>query len=275
MEPGLMTHVQGWLWVFGVVLGLLYVGAPLFTYLNLRQSANPNVIRLDASQQALLPAGVRDYFLRVENELRNCGFEPVDDVALPSQVNNVAANLRLFVHRENQDVASCTAVYCKIRDMWSERLKYISFTSYFRSGAVYGTSNSTVAGCFPPRPHYRSTKFRKVYRVAELYDLHRVVIDDESRASKKDLPLVDQFAGDAAAFIRWTMLAELEDAANSGCLYLSEEAGAYRPTLIGAITMTWKQLWPWQLFLVHACNKRGAEIFDRQRLEGARSFSER
>ncbi|HEV3302480.1 MAG TPA: hypothetical protein VG055_22685 [Planctomycetaceae bacterium] len=263
MNPDLTQQIPGWfLLVLGVV-AFLYLGGPLLTYVNLRQSADPNVVRLEATQQALLPAGIRNYLERVENELRVCGFERVDDVALPNQVRNVAANLRLFLHRENQDFASCTAAYSKIGNTWGERLKYVAFTTYFRNGTTFGTSNLSIPGCFPPRPNYRSTKFRTVQSAGELYELHRAVISDEARTGTKELPLLDRFGGDAAAYIRWTMLAEMQDATNSGCLYLNEKEGKYVPTVIGAIVMTWKQLWPWKLFLVRANDKKAAEIVAR------------
>ncbi len=254
------------------IVGLLYVGGPFLIYLIHRQSADPQVVRLDATQRELLPGAIREYFQCVEEELRGRGFEPVDDVAVPSQIRSVAANLRLFVHQANQDVGGCTAIYSKVGDTWSERLRYVFFSTYFQSGNSYGTLNSTVAGCFPKRPHHHTVKFRKVKGAAELYALHQQVIADER--SKKVVPLLDQFAGDAAAYLRWTMLAEMQDAANSGCLQLSEKAGKYRPTVVGAITMTWKLLWPWKMLLVWAENKRAAQIL-AQGPEDRRSDSRR
>jgi hypothetical protein len=254
-----MEQNPGWLWMILVFFGVLYVGAPLGTYFKLRQSAEPKPLRLDPNQTPL-PEAVGYYFDKVENALASIGFERVDDLALPRQVPNVAANLRLFVNREQGDSASCTAVYVKAGSTWRMKVQYVQFLTFFRDEMVYATSNSGVLSSFPPRPQSHNNRFPKVRNPIRLYEIHQGIIRDESRMQKKTVPLIDEFHGDGVAYQRWSLKRELEDAANAGCLHLDEARQIYRPTLVGAFTMTWKLLWPWKLIQLMQRKRNSARI---------------
>ncbi len=153
-----MEQGHDWLVFVLIFVGVLYVGGPLGTYLKLRQSVDPNPIRLDTTRTPL-PVAVGNYFDKVEGALRSIGFEPVHDLALPGHMANVAANLRLFVNRENQDSASCTAVYLKAGSTWKMKVQYVQFVTFFRDETVYLTTNSGVLSSFPAHPSCTTTDF--------------------------------------------------------------------------------------------------------------------
>jgi len=254
-----MEHGHDWLVFVLIFVGILYVGGPLLTYAKVRQAAEPDPIQVDTDQSPL-PSVVQDYFTRVENALRTCGFERVDDIALPNQVTNVAANVRLFVNRENRDSASCTAAYLRSGQTWNFKVKYVQFLTIFRDETVYVTSNSQVLSSFPPRPGCQNNKFPRLANPVQLYEVHQAIVREPSRMRTKSLPLIDEFQGDGVAYQRWSLKRELQDATNAGCLYLHESTQSYRPTLIGAFMMTWKLLWPWKVLQVRERNRNAARI---------------
>jgi hypothetical protein len=248
-----------WLVIVLIFFGALYVGGPLSTYLKLRQPAEPKPIRLDPTRTPL-PDSVRDYFDKVENALRSIGFERIDDLALPGHVRNVAANLRLFVNRENQDSASCTAVYVKVGSTWKMKVRYVNFSTFFRDETVYVTSNTGVLSSFPPRPLVHNNRFPDVRNPMRLYEIHQGIITQGVHTQKKTVPLIDEFHGDGVAYQRWSLKREMEDATSAGCLFLDEARQIYRPTLFGAFTMTWKLLWPWKLVQQMQRKRNAAKI---------------
>ena len=254
-----MEQGHDWLVFVLIFVGVLYVGGPLGTYLKLRQSVDPNPIRLDTTRTPL-PVAVGNYFDKVEGALRSIGFEPVHDLALPGHMANVAANLRLFVNRENQDSASCTAVYLKAGSTWKMKVQYVQFVTFFRDETVYLTTNSGVLSSFPARPLVHNNRFPDVRNPMRLYEIHQGIIRDESQMQKKTVPLLDQFQGDGAAYQRWSLKREMEDATNAGCFFLDEARHVYRPTLLGAFSMTWKLLWPWKLIQVMQRKRNAARI---------------
>jgi hypothetical protein len=254
MEPG-----QEWIIGYGILIlvALFYLLMPLITYRKIREEADPDPVRIDTHQTPLPPA-VRDYFNRVEQILRSCGFKRVDDIAVSSQVPNIAANVRLFVNREKSDMASCTAAYMHVGSTWTMKCQYVQFATRYGDESAYVTSNCDVLLVFPPRPHVHSNQITQVEHAGRLYAVHELITREASRTRKKTLPLFDQFNGDAEAYQRWSIIAELKDATEAGYLYLAESQQAYRPTLLGAVLMTWKLLWPWkQLILLK--RQRNAE----------------
>ena len=126
-----------------------YLLTPLITYSTLRQDADPDLVPIDPTQTQL-PQAVQNYFDRVEQALRPCGFTlRVGDIALPNQVPNVAANLRFFVNQETADTASCTAVYAHASGTWTMRSRYVQFSTCYHDESVSFTSNCEVASVFP------------------------------------------------------------------------------------------------------------------------------
>jgi hypothetical protein len=254
MEPG-----YDWLAVVLIFFGVLYVGGPLGTYRRMRQSAEPDPVRLDLTRTPL-PDAVRDYFDKVENALRSIGFERIDDLALPGQVPNVAANLRLFVNRENQVSASCTAVYLKVGSNWTKKVQNVSYLTCFHDETAYLTTNSDVLPVFPRRPLLSNNRFPDVRNPMRLYEIHEGIVTQGAQAQKKTVPLIDKFHGDGVAYLRWSIKRELEDATNSGCLYLDEAGKIYRPTLLGAFSMNWKLRWPWKFLRLMQQKRNAARI---------------
>jgi hypothetical protein len=140
------------------------------------------------------------------------------------------------------------------------KVKYVQFITRFNDETIYLTSNSKVLSSFPPRPGYHTNKFAGVDNPIRLYEIHQGIVREPSQTHKKTLLLIEEFQGDGEAYQRWSLKREMEDAANAGCLYLDESSQSYRPTLVGAFTMTWKLLWPWKLFQLQARRRNAARI---------------
>lgn len=266
-----------WLAWIGIGIMLLYpvyyLVAPLITYRKLREEADPDPVRIDTHQTPLPPA-VRDYFNHVEQILRSSGFKRVDDIAVSGQVPNVAANVRLFVNHEKSDMASCTAMYANVGSTWTMKSQYVQFATCYCDESTYVTSNCEIIPIFPPRPRVHINQITRVTHPDRLYAVHELITREASRTQKKTLPLIEQFNGDAEAYQRSTMIDELKDAAQAGYLYLAESQQVYRATLIGAVLMTWKLLWPWKQLKLSMRERNADRILAQLRAEAVETHVE-
>lgn len=235
-------------WAISTVLGLValvYVGGPLMIWWSQKLEATPQMVPFNPDEYDW-PADIDELFSTAIDELGSSGFEVTGGVLLPRAVPNVQTALVLLANRAEKDVVMVTATIAT-NNFASLRNLYLEFSTNFQDGFEYNTNNTDQLLAFPPEPHKRTYQFVQVKEPRKLYDVHQAILNANGRHCQQKVLKVDrQFGGDAIADLLDGIREELELATKRGYLRRTSDGQYYRPTVIGAILMTWKELWPWK-----------------------------
>lgn len=235
------------LWVAGIA-ALFYLGMPLLIRFQQVLPANPELEELDLRR---VDRGV-GRFLRTRTEaLLDLGFAEPVLLRIPEPAPNVTAYLILVVNRATGDKAMATALIgtgpAPIQT-W-----YVEFSTRYDAGAVFDTLNTAELNAFPPGRQTVRTQAPSVQDPAELYALHRYVM--ETRPADGS-PWVFP-PGEAIEYLlEYAFGQSYEEQARRGILYYDRRSDSYRPTLYGAYRMTWGLLPPFKQLRVLAMRRR-------------------
>jgi hypothetical protein len=261
-----LIREHGWA-LLGVLLPILYVfGAPLLTLFTFRSEANPTFERVGESLS--FPDDVERHFEVARAHFARFGFEEVDTLYLPHQMDNVKAILRMFINRPEQDAAMAVAMYGLIGDQWQLQTQYVEMNTEYRDGTVVDTQNGQRIGAFPTPAHKTLTIAPWLTDISELYRAHQAICRFVAHGKTKELKLDTVHQGDIVADLTAGMIDEFEHAraagyvrysaaretrsleSNSANPYQSPESAPaiaqYVATFKGAYLMTWNELWPFK-----------------------------
>ncbi len=243
----LLTSALGWacaaLVLAAGVLGLMYVGGPLLIYFTHRQAARPNLVAFKPGITPL-PADVDQFFHATSWALAQQGFEIVTGMFLPSQVENVVVALIYMVNRQERDGAIAVALHNKTPGMTATTF-HIEFVTRYRDGRVVQTGNPQTLSAFPVPPQCVNTHLPSVTDPVELYRLHQALCQLHG-SGQKVLKLDEQCGGDGLRYLGESILEELDEATKAGYMQLDAAGGVYKPTVKGAVLMTYGELWPYK-----------------------------
>ena len=227
--------------IVGTIAALMYFGGPVLIYFTHRQAARPNLVAFKPGVTPL-PADVDQFFHTTSWALAQQGFEIVTGAFMPSQVENVVAALIFLVNRQEQHAAVAIAIHNKTPGA-ATTIFHTEFVTRFHDGRVVQTNNAQPLNAFPVPPQCTNSYLPSVYDPAELYRLHQALCGRQG-SSRKVLPLLDHYGGDALRYLVDAIIEELEAAAAAGYMRLDSAGGVYRPTPQGALLMTYGELWP-------------------------------
>ncbi len=229
--------------LMGIAAAFMYVGGPLLIYFSHKQTARPNLVLFQPGVTPL-PADVDQYFHATSWALAQQGFEIVTGMFLPSQVENVIVALIFLVNRQEKDGAICVAMHNKAPGMM-QTFFHAEFVTRYRDGRVIQTNNAQSLSAFPVPPECTNSYLPSVLDPVQLYCVHRAVCRRQG-GGQKILRLDEQYGGDALRYMSDAMIEELDAATKAGYMRLVEGEGVYRPTVAGAIKMTYGELWPYK-----------------------------
>ena len=243
----LATSLLGWsaagLAVIVTIAALMYLGGPLLIYFTHRQSARPNLVPFKPGVTPL-PADVDQFFHSTSWALAQQGFEIASGMFLPSQVESVVVALIYLVNRQEQDGVVAVAMHNKTPGMQTTMF-HTEFVTRYRDGRVIQTNNAQPLSAFPVPPECTNSYLPSVRDPVELYRLHQAICRREGTGPKL-LKLDAEFGGDAIKYMAAAILEELEAAAKAGYMRLDAAGATYKPTLKGAVLMTYGELWPYK-----------------------------
>lgn len=233
------------MWQIGILIFILliflsapYVIGPALVYRNQRFRIPAEIVRIEPCEQAL-PDPIRTQFADSYECLTKLGFDLVGVFGLPKLVTNVQSISALYVNRR-----TCVVAYTSFIVGTAAVLRYAEFITRYKDGTVVQTNNSAEIGAFPTPAHVHTLQFWDIQEVATLHDLHRF---HEARHQKSP-PINrvdDEFGGNLERYIAVAAMDE-EFARQLETGYLVRCSGGYRPTLKGAVIMTWQLLWPFK-----------------------------
>jgi hypothetical protein len=257
----LLTSTLGWacagLVLVAGIMGLMYVGGPLLIYFTHRQAARPNLVSFKPGVTPL-PADVDQFFHSTSWALAQQGFEIVTGMFLPSQVENVVVALIYMVNRQERDGAIGVALHNKAPGM-NTTMFHTEFVTRYKDGRVVQTGNAQTLSAFPTPPECVNSFFPSVSDPVELYRLHQALCRRHG-GGQKVLKLDEQCGGDCLRYMIESILEELDAATKAGYMQLDSAAGVYKPTVKGAILMTYGELWPYKSVRIRRRLSREREL---------------
>ena len=249
--------------VLGIVAAGYYLGAPARTWLVHRSSANPDPRPVERGALADISA---KFMLAGLEPLAQSGFEPVAALELSRQANNAALYVMLVVNEKARDHGMVVAAFGLAGEEVNQSAFFTSFSSRYPDGFFIQTNNSQVRGAFPSAPNSIVNQLPSVKDVTRLYEIHQMIVEQEGRSQPK--VLMSEFEGGPVGYLRHSMREELARAQSSGYMRPTADATALRPTIKGAILMTYMHLFPFKAIGSAACRLKERKVLSAARHHG-------
>ncbi len=240
--------------VLGGLIVLPYAFGPMLIYFTLKISGNPELDELSLDDPTI-PREVKNYVLPAIQQVKQDGFEVLGVYFIGSLVPNVRCFAVLLGNRPAQDKALLAATYAETPAGIKLQQTHIEYSTRFDDGTVVDTNNSEELSAFKRPPEQRIVSLPWVKDVRRLYRVHRAVIEREHSEKRKAWRL----GADVAVFLREALIEENTKQLATGYLY-RDAAGDFRPTVKGALMMTWKNLPPFTQILKARRNQAGQRL---------------
>lgn len=253
---------QLWLLLLGG-LALYLFALPALIYCTCKLKAHPAFGRFDPYETPP-PGPAGRYFSEVDKELKRLGFEWREGLTLPDLTENAKALTFTYSHPQSLDLALIVVAWSVDPTSRSVNMTayYVEYLARYRDGNVLrlDTNNNRVLGSFPATAQSQTFRFPHVEDVERLLKLHEKVQLREPPTGRKYSRLDEEFQGDCAEYMLTVFREEFERQVGTGYLYYSAKDDAYRPTIKGALLMTWKQLWPFKGILTAGIAAQGKRL---------------
>jgi hypothetical protein len=203
-----------------------------------------------------LPEWSAEYLARAQAELAAAGFgEGVCFVQPPERPGDTEAAGALFEPAGGGDLA--LAVVMRSTGPAAQRTTMLQFRSEWSDGSETITANSASPSVFPRVPRVDGLAIPELERAAALYEAHRLRVAERAPARPRPASRgADPLGYETAANTRI-----LDDVAGAG--YFRLVGADYRPTLRGALLMTWRLLAPLKQLTRRESRRRAAPLVAR------------
>jgi hypothetical protein len=207
--------------------------APFLVYSRARHPARPTVRELGPEEPPWTPPFGFDYDI-VGMEL--LGFTVAAHLVQDQESPGIRSLITLFTNRE--ELTAAIIVYPQIDEIGQATFK--EFATTFEDGPELCCNDSNGLGVFARAPEKRTYSFPHVKDLSDLYRIHQRLLETEGSSRRRTLPA----PGEEFAVLCAELAHDLARQADRGYFRLDREADRYRPTIKGAVVMTWKLAWP-------------------------------
>lgn len=213
-----------------VVLVVLFqpIIGPILIYFTLKQSAEPNI---ESHKPDTFPQDVQDYFLQNIPALEKQEFKVICSW-ISEQDTPMMLHCCMLKHTNMQDMAMIVVGQNDIR--------YIEFGSEFNGLDISTNNNLQHPLVFPERQDTKKYSFPNISDPGELYAIHQLLL----RRDAKDAAPKTVADGMELDGVKKGIIREMERNVADGYYRFDAAAEGYRPTVKGAVLMTWKMIWP-------------------------------
>jgi hypothetical protein len=212
------------------IVGLLYVGAPALVYgtlaLNARPTLEPRVIRT-------LPPAAAAYFAETAPGFAACGFRVAAHVHIADMMRGQQSTVTLWLHDAAGQQATAVVM--------GNGKRYCEFMTKFSRGPAVLTNNSNDLGGFK---RVRTKDTAAAPWLDDLADLYRLHLYREILFTPTDPTRYLPAKGHELASFMDGLEFDLERQVHAGYFRRGRTPNEYRPSLVGAFMMTWKELPP-------------------------------
>ncbi|MDB5392385.1 MAG: hypothetical protein JWM11_8031 [Planctomycetaceae bacterium] len=229
------------------VLVLYLFVPPTLIYFLQRFRANPTLIPFDLEQQTP-PGEAGRYFMEVDQQFAALGFDRRAALTLPDAVPNVKALLVFYANRRSKDVALTAIMYGlnPVDQTVAMKSSYVEILARFQDGELEAlhTNNVRMLGSFPTTPGSRTYRFPHLEDLSRLFELHQKLLERDRPVGRKYIRTDEEFDGDCVAYMHTVFRETYDRQIGTGYLYFQPSQQVYRPTIKGALFMTWRELFP-------------------------------
>lgn len=201
------------------------------------------------------------YFDESIEAMAEIGFECLGEYALPDLMPNAKAVAQIYRNVTTRETAMVNSIWGISDGSVVSRIQFAEFICRFDHPDIrlIQTNNTTMLGSFPDAPHELNFRLPQMTQIEDLYACHDRLMERHAPHARRVMSLDEEFHGDAQKFLRQVVLVECFDRqVPTG--YLQKTEFGWRPTLYGALLMTWKELWPFKPLRVAALKRRGLKL---------------
>ena len=228
-----------WAWIIvGLLLTPYWLG-PFLVHEGQRMSANPALVPFDPTRHHT-PEEIEAPRQDSIRTLVAAGFRAVADLFNDDYVPNVTMRVSLLENAATRQHAIACGMWASAGPA-TTKLTWVEFSSTLSDGRLLLANNSAQLGAFAPVKERVVEHLPQVTDVVRLARLHRTLADRVRGSATIEIPTD---GGDPAGHLARSLARDATTQIGTGYLRLDERAGVLRPTLKGAVLMTWKMLPP-------------------------------
>ena len=248
--------------IAAVVLCPFWLG-PILIHRTQRQNASPSLENFDPAVHTV-PESTAVALQESESTLMSCGFTKVGDYFQPSSMKSMTTRVGLFERPATRQRAIIVGMY-GTDEQAKLMMHYVEVCAEYADGRSLLANNSPLLGCYAPVAGKTVERFPDVRDPGRLVRLHEGLM--QQRAAVEEAQELEQGI-DGAQYLVDSMLREFSDQVAAGYLQLDESANAYRPTIKGALLMTWKMVAPISTIRMRRARKRAAQLIEQLGVTG-------
>lgn len=252
-----------WLPAAVLLIPAFYLLVPWLVYCTQRMNGDPEIVPVDMSKT--LPKKVTKYLRETSRDLTSLGYESHPCLALPNPMPNVVAVVQLWIHPHRQDAALVSMIF-GVSDQQTATINlfYTEFLSRFDDARVslIQTNNTGQLGAFAELPEELTFRFPMVTNITQLDRIHQKLVQQHAPRARKLISLYDQYEGSLLKYVRGILVDSYRKQEGTGYLQYDENRNNWRPTVWGAMMMTWSQLWPMTIIQHARIRSKATQLLD-------------
>jgi hypothetical protein len=242
------------------ILGVMYLVSPLVIRAMLKFNARPT---LQGIPVEAMPPEVYVHFGETAPGLSACGFRLITYLCIPNQMPGATAFVALWDNASRGHIAMAAVLYASNAQTTSVRC-HTEFMTKLLGGLEILTSNTKNVGVFKRYPQKDVLSVRGEMDLTVLYNIH--LVRDAKLANPRE-PRYLPAEGEEIQSLQEGMQYDMQRQAELGYFYDAGD-GFYRPTLIGAFAMTWKELPPMKQIRRWRMDRRARAALAETRMNG-------
>ena len=218
--------------LFLKIYGVLFLLGPIVLRATFKFKAkvDPQLV-----SNEMLPPEIQQAMALHTTAIESLGFERVGYVSLGSLTGNTQSFMALFSHPKTREWADVSAVKS------AKQMKaYVEFITRCSDDSQVDTNTNATAPVLFPSPSYHVFRFPQIRDAHTLYRAHRILVQQNLRTSKPDLPPKGQELVELKRRLERYGVRQQE----RGYMYFDAAGDCYRLTWKGAILGAWRSIWP-------------------------------
>jgi hypothetical protein len=215
-----------------VVLLVQAIMGPVLVRFNIWGRKNPEIKVVDFDEmESYIADKINAYCI----ELEKLGFEAIELFCLPDLMSNPVGPFAILLNEQGKTWAMVVFMKSDTAGTF-----HIEFCTEFFDESELCTNNSTQLTSFAKAYRKEVFQFPKQDDIGLMYAAHKHLINTHFGGRSAVLNGV----GNEQEYLEASFIKDFVKQAELGYYYLDRSGTKYRPTLKGAILMTWKLIWP-------------------------------
>jgi hypothetical protein len=248
-----------WVGVAVLILAPYWLG-PIAVRLATRHPAQPHFEPFDPARHRV-PDWATAFLDGMVSALQPAGFAGAARWVESTWARHVTCLVTVLLNAEARDAAMVASLFTS-QSPTARRVGYTEFTAKLVDGRRLMTNNNAIPSVYPPVPGKVVTQLPQVSDPARLFRIHQLLVGRERASGREPLPADGDVAGRMSEALTQTM----QEQTRTGYMYLDTAQDVYRPTVTGAVLMSWKLLPPMRQIRSARLRRRAARLLAELRV---------